>query len=140
MHSDHDDYDSPWKEAIERYLPEFMAFFFPAAHAAIDWSQGYVCLDKELRAVARDAELGRRLVDMLVQVTLTDGAETDSKISDMSVEQQNAEIVRLLERFKAMGLFPTERQHKVTGQIIDLDDYEYVKPDRSNTDLIGGGE
>ncbi|KAF0110105.1 MAG: hypothetical protein FD149_1322, partial [Rhodospirillaceae bacterium] len=23
-----DDYDSPWKEAIERYLPEFLAFFF----------------------------------------------------------------------------------------------------------------
>jgi hypothetical protein len=24
-----DDYDSPWKEAVERYLPEFMAFYFP---------------------------------------------------------------------------------------------------------------
>jgi hypothetical protein len=23
------DYDSPWKEALERYFPEFMAFFFP---------------------------------------------------------------------------------------------------------------
>jgi hypothetical protein len=24
-----DDYDSPWKTALERYFPEFMAFFFP---------------------------------------------------------------------------------------------------------------
>src|SRR5712691_8427934 len=23
------DYDSPWKEAIEQYFPDFMAFFFP---------------------------------------------------------------------------------------------------------------
>ncbi len=36
MPSDHDDYDSPWKDAVEHYLPEFLAFFFPAAHAVID--------------------------------------------------------------------------------------------------------
>ncbi|MEY4209528.1 MAG: hypothetical protein RLZZ20_2680, partial [Pseudomonadota bacterium] len=27
-----DDYDSPWKEAIERYFPDFMHFYFPAAY------------------------------------------------------------------------------------------------------------
>ena len=31
-----DDYDSPWKEAITRYFPEFMAFYFPLAHGEID--------------------------------------------------------------------------------------------------------
>lgn len=30
------DYDSPWKEAIERYFHAFMALFFPLAHADID--------------------------------------------------------------------------------------------------------
>ena len=35
-----DDYDSPWKEALERYLPDFLALLFPEAHAGIDWSQG----------------------------------------------------------------------------------------------------
>ena len=30
-----DDYDSPWKDAIERAFPEFMEFHFPAAHAGI---------------------------------------------------------------------------------------------------------
>lgn len=24
-----DDYDSPWKEVLERYFPGFLAFFFP---------------------------------------------------------------------------------------------------------------
>ncbi len=56
-----DDYDSPWKDILERYLADFLAFFFPHAHTAIDWSLGYTFLDKELQAVMRDAELGRRL-------------------------------------------------------------------------------
>jgi hypothetical protein len=70
-----DDYDSPWKEAVERYFPEFMAFYFPAAHAQIDWSRGYDILDQELRAVVQDAELGKRFVDKLVRVTRPSGVE-----------------------------------------------------------------
>jgi len=30
-----DDYDSPWKEAVEHYFPELLAFYFPAAYAQI---------------------------------------------------------------------------------------------------------
>jgi hypothetical protein len=70
------DYDSPWKTALERYFPEFMAFFFPEAHARIDWSAGYVFLDKELQQVVRNGELGRRFVDKLVQVRLLDGSQS----------------------------------------------------------------
>ena len=40
------DYDSPWKEALARYLPDALALFFPAVHAQIDWSRGYTMLDK----------------------------------------------------------------------------------------------
>jgi len=69
------DFDSPWKEALERYFQDFMAFFFPAAHAGIDWTRGYTFLDKELQQVQRDAELGRRLVDKLAQVWRQDGGE-----------------------------------------------------------------
>lgn len=70
-----DDYDSPWKEAVERYFPEFMAFYFPAAHVQIDWTQGYAFLDQELRAVVKDAELGKRFVDKLARVTRLSGEE-----------------------------------------------------------------
>ena len=68
-----DDYDSPWKEAIERYLPDFLAFYFPAAHALIDWTQPFTFLDQELRSVVRDAETGQRRVDKLVSVKRLDG-------------------------------------------------------------------
>ena len=69
------DYDNPWKTALERYFPQFMALFFPEAHAGIDWSRGYAFLDKELQKVVRDAKLGRRLADKLVRVYGTDGVE-----------------------------------------------------------------
>jgi len=69
------DYDSPWKEALARYLPDAFALFFPAVYAQIDWQQGYELLDKELQQVTRDAELGRRLADTLVQVWRRDGSD-----------------------------------------------------------------
>jgi hypothetical protein len=33
--------DSPWKEALQRFLEPCLAFYFPQAHAGIDWSRGY---------------------------------------------------------------------------------------------------
>jgi hypothetical protein len=71
----HDDFDSPWKDILEAYFPDFMAFFFPAAAAEIDWSRGFELLDKELAQVVQDAKLGRRYADKLVRVHLLDGSE-----------------------------------------------------------------
>ena len=69
------DYDSPWKEIIERYFPDFMAFFFPNIHAEINWNKGYEFLDKELQKVVRRAKTGRGYVDKLVKVWRMDGTE-----------------------------------------------------------------
>jgi hypothetical protein len=66
----------PWKEVLERYLADFLAFFFPQAYAEIDWRRGYTFLDKELQQVVRDAALGRRLADKLAQVWRRGGEET----------------------------------------------------------------
>lgn len=71
-----DDYDSPWKNALERYFEEFTAFFFPDAYAGIDWGRGYEFLDKELRQVTKNAELGSRQVDKLIKVWRKGGVET----------------------------------------------------------------
>ena len=70
-----DTYDTPWKDILEGYLPEFMAFFFPDIDTAINWSRGYAFLDKELQSVTRDAEIGLRLADKLVQVWRKDGTD-----------------------------------------------------------------
>src|SRR5690349_5081014 len=69
------DTDSPWKEALDRYFERCLAFFFPEAHADIDWTRGYEMLDKELQPIVRQAQLGRRYVDKLVKVWLRSGEE-----------------------------------------------------------------
>lgn len=76
VYTEADDYDTPWKKALEQYFEAFIAFFFPHVHASIDWQQGYEFLDKELQQVARDAELGQRRADKLVKVQRNDGKET----------------------------------------------------------------
>src|SRR5271166_3500678 len=70
-----DDFDSPWKEALQRYLPQFLAFFFPALAADIDWERGYEALDKEFQQIIRRAKVGKGLADKLFKVWLRDGSE-----------------------------------------------------------------
>ncbi|MCB0714286.1 MAG: cytosolic protein [Ignavibacteriae bacterium] len=69
------DYDSPWKEIIEVFFPEFITFYFPHAAEEIDWNRGYTFLDNELRQIAHDATLGRRYVDKLVRLWQVSGDE-----------------------------------------------------------------
>jgi hypothetical protein len=80
------DFDGAWKAAIEEYLPEFFALFFPAAYADIDWSQGYAFLDSELQQVMRDAETGLLRLDRLVQVWREGGVDAQVLVH---VELQN---------------------------------------------------
>ncbi len=75
MSTEPDNYDTPSKEGVERYFPEFMAFYFPQAHAQIDWLKGHDFLEQELAAIAQDAELGKHFVDKLVRVTRLGGQE-----------------------------------------------------------------
>jgi hypothetical protein len=69
------DLDSPWKEALDRYFEQCLAFFFPRAYSDIDWGRGFETLDKELQPIVRQAKHGRRYVDKLVKVWLKSGEE-----------------------------------------------------------------
>jgi hypothetical protein len=70
-----DDFDSPWKDALQLYLEPFLAFFFPAVHADVDWARGYEALDKEFQQILRRAKVGKGLADKLFKVWLRDGSE-----------------------------------------------------------------
>ncbi len=41
-------FDSPWKDIVETYLPEFFAFFFPDAYTAIDWERSRASMSHNL--------------------------------------------------------------------------------------------
>lgn len=68
MSATRDDYDSPWKEALECYFADFLALLIPWLHERINWDQPPIFLDRELQAIKRDSRAGRRYADKLVRV------------------------------------------------------------------------
>lgn len=89
------EYDSAWKEIIEDLFEDFVLFFFPEIHGDIDWSKGYVFLDKELQKIIKSSETGRRHADKLAKVYLCDGSE---KWLLIHVEVQGYEQAKFGER------------------------------------------
>lgn len=67
--------DNAWKDVLQVWFPEFMAFFYPELYAKIDWSPGYETLDKELQSITTQSMLGKRFVDKLVKVKSLKGKE-----------------------------------------------------------------
>jgi hypothetical protein len=68
------DFDSAWKEVIERLFESFTEFFFPEIHRDIDFSKGIEFLDSELREITPYGNVGKRYADELVKVHLKDGS------------------------------------------------------------------
>ena len=87
-----DAYDTPWKDILEDYFEDFMAFFFPEIHTEIDWSMGYVFLDQELSQVTRDAEVGKKVVDKLVKVWKLTGQET-WVLTNVEIQSQEESVL-----------------------------------------------
>ncbi len=61
------DYDSPWKEAMDRFFAAFLAFFFPKVFALLDWTRDHEPLDTELRKHTSESTEGKRFIDKLVK-------------------------------------------------------------------------
>jgi len=116
-----DDYDSPWKEILEVYFEAFLAFFFPEAHADIDWAREPEFLDKELQQVTREAELGRRYVDKLVRVWRLDGAESWVLVH---VEVQGQHDTRFAERMYVYNYRLFDRYRRKVASLAVLADDE----------------
>ena len=129
------DYDSPWKEMLERYFEEFMQFFFPQIHAEIEWDVSCIFLDKELQQVARDAELGRRFVDKLVRVVRKPGkeiwvlvhVEVQGQFDDAFDKRMYVYNYRLFDRY----------DRPVCSLAVLADDRENWRPDRFGYNIWG---
>ena len=74
MSDNKESYDTPWKEIIEFFFPQFMAFFVPGSQLDIDWTKEVKFLDTEFQKITKDSLLGRRHTDKLIEVTLTNRA------------------------------------------------------------------
>ena len=69
------DLDGVWKQALQTWLPDCLALFWPKIHQRIDWHVAPVFLDQELRRLDRILKRGEKRVDVLVQVRLKHGGE-----------------------------------------------------------------
>ncbi|WP_246293905.1 hypothetical protein [Desulfobacter latus] len=63
-------FDSPWKQVIETFFPQFMSFFVPGSENDIDWSREIKFLDKELQKITKASVAGQKYADKLIEVTL----------------------------------------------------------------------
>ena len=130
-----DDYDSPWKDAIERYFSEFMEFYFPDAHSRIDWTKEHIFLDKELQKIVHDAELGRRYADKLVRVTLLTGEED---LIFIHVEVQGDQQTAFPERMFVYNYRIYDRTRRPVASLAILaDESETWRPDAFGYDVLG---
>ncbi len=68
-------YDKSWKEALNFYFEDFLSFFFPAVHRAIDWTHPPESCDKELQKIIAGSETEDGVADKLYKVWLLDKNE-----------------------------------------------------------------
>ncbi|MEZ6142351.1 MAG: hypothetical protein R3B84_17470 [Zavarzinella sp.] len=62
------EFDSPWKETLENYLPDIFELLFPQWYPTFDWAKGFRSLDTELRTLLPDSEAGMIRADALFEV------------------------------------------------------------------------
>ena len=130
-----DDYDSPWKEAVEHYFSEFMAFYFPDAFTEIDWSKEHVFLDQELLAVVRDAELGKRFVDKLIRVSLLNG---DEKWIYIHIEVQGTKQAEFAKRMFVYNYRIYDRYDRpIASMAVLADEQAHWKPTSYGYEVFG---
>ena len=129
------DFDSPWKEIIERFFQEFMLFFFPEICKEIDWSRGYDFLDTELQKITGDAEIGKRIADKLVKVHLNDGTEA---IVFLHIELQGYHDSQFTARMFVYNRRISEKYNKeVVSLAILCDDNPNYRPNEYNESRWG---
>lgn len=116
------DADGAWKRVLSEMLAEFVAFALPDLHAAIDWGREPVFLEQELRPVLRQAAVGRRVVDLIVQVWLQNGettwllvhAEVQGRVESDFAERMFTYAALLHLRYRARGARRARRQVAVS--------------------------
>ena len=68
-------YDETWKDAIDNYLADFLAFFYPEVYQVINWEKTPISLDKELEQITAASQTEKRRADKLFKVWLKDNQE-----------------------------------------------------------------
>jgi predicted transposase/invertase (TIGR01784 family) len=132
-------YDSAWKKVIEKLFKDFLEFFFPGIYQAIDFTKKIHFLDKELKEIAPDSNMGDRTADVLVKAHLKDGSLTYICII-IHIEVQSQAKPGFMERmfiyyYRAFDKM-VEKNIPMISVAILADDNPKYKPDEYHFDLL----
>jgi hypothetical protein len=134
------DYDSAWKEVIEKLFDPFLSFFFPEIHKDIDFDKPIEFLKDELRQIDPDNKLGKRIADALVKVHLKNGGveclsvlvhiEVEGNPRSKFMERMFVYYYRIFDRLKDKGM-------EIVSLGILTDDEKNVRPDEFSVNRWG---
>ena len=68
-------FDEAWKQIIEQFFPQFVRFFVPELHEAINFQKPFTFLDTEMKQLIQQALTGAKVVDKLAKVSLKEGGD-----------------------------------------------------------------
>jgi hypothetical protein len=133
-------YDSAWKKVIQKLFKDFLEFFFPDIHQAIDFSKEILFLDKELKEIDPDSTIGDRVADVLAKVHLKDGTIKYIGII-IHIEVQGEPRTNFMERMFIYyyRAFDKEKEEKIPVISVALltDDNEKYRPNEYLFSLFG---
>jgi len=129
------DFDSPWKDILETYFQPALELCFPQIARQINWNKGVQLLSKEFQKIVRRSELGRRNVDVLVQVWSVAGAEQWVLLHVEVQAQRDPEFPRRM--FDYYSRICQRYQRPVASLAILADEHPTWKPDRFQQSLWG---
>lgn len=89
------EFDGPWKDILDIYFEQFIAYCWPSKYSEIDWTKGYLMRDKELSKIAPQSQTGQKVADKLVQIYLKNG---DSACIFLHMEVERSSKTSLGER------------------------------------------
>ncbi len=132
-----DNFDNPWTEVLQAYLPQALEFFFPKVYAVVDWTRPYEFLGKKEfdEQMVRDPRDCRGFIDNLVKFWSTTGEEVCLLIH-VEIEFQRGKYLpkRILDyNIRAFNRFdlPT------INLVILCDDARKWRPRRYRHDFLG---
>lgn len=65
--------DAPWKYILSKYFKSFLELCWPERANEVNWNKKPKFLDKELVKIAREGNIGNRVVDKLIELELLSG-------------------------------------------------------------------
>jgi hypothetical protein len=93
------EFDGPWKEALDAYFRLFLELLFPHIASDVDWERAIEFLDAELQKIAPEAEAGRGSVDKLVRVWSKSGIQEEMLVHIEVQSQKDIEFPHRMYRY-----------------------------------------